>query len=35
MEGKVASEQQGKRNIAEGMGHIDLAPLYKLPDFSE
>jgi hypothetical protein len=25
-EGKVASEQQGKWNIAEGVGHIDLAP---------
>jgi hypothetical protein len=26
MEGKVASEQRGKWNIVEGVGHIDLAP---------
>jgi hypothetical protein len=25
-EGKVASEQRGKWNIAEGVGHIDFAP---------
>jgi hypothetical protein len=35
MEGKVASKQRGKQNIAEGMGHIDLAPPHKLSDSLE
>jgi hypothetical protein len=35
MEGKVASKQRGKWNIAEGVGHIDHAPPHKLLDSLE
>jgi hypothetical protein len=34
-EGEMAREQQGKRDIAEGVGHIDFSPPHEPPNSVE